>query len=88
MQTKDNRNRQAPVPNNFSDYLTPNQKIALARLNRFGWELKFIRRQLVHEPIVVLGRSNHTFGILERDGRIHDLPTARMRATCLAMAVV
>jgi hypothetical protein len=78
-QTSDKRNQQLPIPKNFADYLTLEQELALSTLCHFGWRLKFIRRPLFKEPTVVLSRSDHTFGILERDGRIHDMPTLRMR---------
>lgn len=73
------RNRQLPVPPNFSDYLTRDQQTALKILGNFGWQLKFIRRPLFREPTVVLSRSAYTFGILERDGRIHDIPAPKRR---------
>jgi hypothetical protein len=80
MQLIDKRNTQAPVPQNFSDYLTVEQEVMLLTLSKFGWQVKFIRRQIYQEPTVVLGRSDNTFGILEKDGRIHDICIRKMRA--------
>lgn len=80
MQPIDKRNTQAPIPINVADYLTLEQEIMLLTLSKFGWQVKFIRRQVYQEPTVVLGRSDNTYGILEKDGRIHDISVPKMRA--------
>jgi hypothetical protein len=79
MRTIEIRNTLDPIPENYSDYLTMEQEIMLVELSKFGWQIKFIRRHMRQEPIVVLGRSDQTFGILEQDGRIHDISVPKMR---------
>lgn len=70
-----------PVPKNFTDYLTLNQKVALFGLHRLGWRLKFIRRPHREEPTIVLRsrHNDHTIGVLERDGHINTAPILTLR---------
>ena len=79
MRRIDKRNTQSPIPHNLADYLTLEQESMLLMLSKFGWQVKFIRRQSYQEPTVVLGRSDQTFGILEKDGRIRDICVPKMR---------
>lgn len=80
MEKKDKRNKQPAVPGNVGDYLNSDQQLALTNLRKFGWEIKFIRRPLFQESIVVLMNSDgRKIGVLEKDGRINTDPKLVIR---------
>ena len=55
--------------------LNEDQRIALADLERFGWELKFIRRPMFQQPIpVVFDSSRKHFAVLNTDGTLDENP--------------
>jgi hypothetical protein len=71
MPAQEKRNRQRPIPDNFTDYLTPEQQSALQRAGKFGWRLRFIRRPLFQEPTVVLSRfGGQIMAVLEKNGYV------------------
>jgi len=52
----------------------------LAALERFGWELKFIRRPLFQPSIpVVFDGDRRIFAILEADGKLNEHPPFDIR---------
>ena len=53
--------------------LNQDQRITLDSLERFGWDLKFIRRPLFQPSIVVVFDSDRkTFAVLEPDGTLNE----------------
>lgn len=63
---------QEPVPNNYAEYLTEMQQMALKRIENFGWQLKFIRRPLFQTPMVVVENAiGRNIGVLEESGEIN-----------------
>ena len=55
--------------------LNEEQRLALADLEKFGWELKFIRRPMFKEPIpVVFDSERKNFAVLSPDGTLNDNP--------------
>jgi hypothetical protein len=51
------------------------QKLTLGELERFGWELKFVRRPLFQAPIpIVFDGDRKTFAVLEADGTLNENP--------------
>jgi hypothetical protein len=80
MKTLDKRNKQAPIPQNFLDYLTVDQEVALGSLRAFGWELKFIRRPPFTECVAILiNTGSDAFSVLEKDGHINFAPALSLR---------
>lgn len=80
MKTQEHRNKQAPIPHNFLDYLTMDQEIALGSLRAFGWELKFIRRAPFKEcTAVLINTGSQAFSVLEKDGHINFAPALSLR---------
>lgn len=60
--------------------LNENQLMALSELERFGWELRFIRRPLFQDPIpVVVDGDRKSFSILRPDGSLDDHPDLKLR---------
>lgn len=49
-------------------------------LERFGWELKFVRRPLFQEPLpVVFGGDHKRYALLKPDGTLDDNPGFDLR---------
>ena len=62
------------------DKLTELQRLALLRIEGFGWRLHFIRRPLFQDPVaVVVDGAGQKIGVLEEDGRINMDPDIKVR---------
>jgi hypothetical protein len=60
--------------------LNDRQLATLDGLEHFGWQLKFVRRKLFHDPVaVVFDRREERFAVLERDGSLNDHPCFAIR---------
>ena len=60
--------------------LNEDQRIALSDLERFGWELKFIRHPLFQGSVAVLYDPDRKgYACLESDGTLNEHPTFRIR---------
>lgn len=71
MVDKERRNQIKPVANRLLRQLNDAQRLTLASLERFGWELKFIRHPLFLPMVPVVrdpGRQN--FATLQDDGSL------------------
>lgn len=69
-----------PIPPNLSKYLNEDQMYELRTIENFGWSIKFIRRPMFQEPIVVVvGPDGKSIGILEKDGRLNLEPNIEIR---------
>ncbi|MDH5570810.1 MAG: hypothetical protein OEY89_03530 [Gammaproteobacteria bacterium] len=69
--SEDKRKGDKPVPDNFKDYMNDAQLAELRKIEGFGWRLKFIRRPLFMEKlVVVVNPDGSTIGVLEDDGRL------------------
>ena len=75
---QDRRRGEKPIPDNLESMLNEAQLIALPALERFGWELRFVRRPLFQEAVpIVFNGDGTSVGILEEDGRLNlqlDIP--------------
>jgi len=61
-----------PIPDRLEDVLNDVQMLALRQIERFGWQLRFVRKPLFQEPVpVVFSADGDKIGILEEDGRIN-----------------
>lgn len=61
--------------------LNEHQRLTLAELERFGWELKFIRRPIFQPSIaVVFDSDRRTFAVLEPDGTLNENPGFDIRS--------
>jgi hypothetical protein len=55
--------------------LSEDQRLALAELEKFGWELKFIRRPMFQQPIpVVFDSARRNCAVLNDDGTLDENP--------------
>ena len=68
----DKRSRDKPVPNDIINYLTDAQSAELHHIESFGWTLKYIRRPLFQERVVVvMNPDGSSTGVLEEDGKLN-----------------
>ena len=75
------RGKQPAIPTNWQRYLNESQMMTYRTTSNFGWDLYFIRRILVDEPIVVM--CNHLtkeIGVIEDSGDFNRNPDIQLRA--------
>ena len=66
------RNKSEPVPANVKEYLNDAQQAQLNTIESFGWCVKFVRRPLFQESVVVVTNPDgSSIGTLEEDGRLN-----------------
>jgi hypothetical protein len=71
--------RQKPGPA-LERELNEDQKFALRELERFGWELKFVRRKPFQPLIpVVFDGDRKKYAVLEPDGTLNENPGFNIR---------
>jgi len=65
----DKRDRQPAVPEKISEYLNKAQIATIDKMERFGWQLFFIRRPLFQEVITIMHfiETGET-ALIEEDG--------------------
>jgi hypothetical protein len=62
-----------PVPENLEELLNEAQLNTLRSIERFGWQLHFIRRPLFQEVVpVLISREGNKCAVLEADGSINE----------------
>jgi hypothetical protein len=60
--------------------LNEDQQFALAELEKYGWELKFIRRPMFQQPIpVVFDSERKNYAVLLPDGTLDQNPGFKIR---------
>jgi hypothetical protein len=56
------------------------QQMTLTGLERFGWELKFVRRPMFQASIPIVFDSEHKkYAVLEEDGTLNENPGFKIR---------
>lgn len=74
------RKGEKPIPEHVKDYLNTAQLAELHTIESFGWQLKYIRRPLFQEPVVVVVNADgSSIGVLEDDGRLNLEPDIELR---------
>ena len=74
------RKGEKPVPDDLHEHLSYAQLSLLRTIEGFGWSLKFVRRPLFRETVVVVTNPDgSSIGILEDDGRLNLDPTIDIR---------
>lgn len=75
--------RRSPIvdtPAQMRARLNENQRVALADLERFGWELKFVRHPLFRDAVpVVFDAERRHYGTLDAAGRLDERPAFDIR---------
>ena len=60
--------------------LNEEQRHALRQLERFGWELKFVRQKLFQEPVAVIFDQNRQhFAEIDSNVELNEKPEFRIR---------
>ena len=68
----DKRNGSKPVPDDVKEHLSYAQMALLRTIEGFGWSLKFVRRPLFQQPVIVVTNPDgSSIGILEEDGKLN-----------------
>lgn len=79
-ENKEKRKNEKPIPDNVLNYLNEDQQAKLRSIERFGWELSYIRRPLFQDPVVVAVNPNgKVIGTLELDGELNLKPAIETR---------
>lgn len=66
------RGRQAPIPATIESILTPEQSLALRKIETFGWRLAFVRQpQYAPTVAMVVSPDRKRYAVLERDGEVN-----------------
>lgn len=69
---KHRRKGEKPIPDNLGDTLNKSQLFSLPILERFGWELQFVRRSQSSKAVPIVCNTEGTMiGVLEDDGRLN-----------------
>jgi len=69
-----------PIPDDLKEVLNEAQWQTLKGGEYSGWVLKFVRRPLFQEPVlVVYNTEDDRTGVLEKDGSINMRPDIRIR---------
>ena len=70
--TMDKRKGNKPVPDDVKEHLSYAQMALLRTIEGFGWSLKFVRRPLFQQPVIVVTNPDgSSIGILEEDGKLN-----------------
>lgn len=60
--------------------LNEEQQMTLRELERFGWELRYVRQPLFQDPLgVVVDGDRKAFSVLNPDGSLEDNPRIKLR---------
>jgi hypothetical protein len=77
---KEHRIGKEPIPEDIKSRLTEVQLATLARLQGFGWTIKFVRRPLFQQQVVVLvDPAGEQHAILHEEGFIEQNPDITIR---------
>ena len=79
--TDDKRTGDSPIPEDIKEYLNEDQLDQLHTIEGFGWHLKYVRRPVFQEPVIVVtSQDGQSIGILEEDGRLNLEPNIKTRS--------
>lgn len=80
MSGNERRTGEKPRGSSLRQQLTEDQRMELATLERFGWELKFIRKPPFQKPIpVVYDSESKRYAVLLEDGTLDENPKFTIR---------
>jgi hypothetical protein len=70
---QERRKAQKPMPDILKTELNPDQRETLGELEKFGWELRFVRHDPEQRPVPVIFDSEHAkFAVLDQDGSLDE----------------
>lgn len=69
MTDEDRRRERKPLLDILKTELNPEQRETLGELEKFGWELRFVRHDPEQQPVPVIFDAEHAkFAVLDKDG--------------------
>ncbi|MEO5623792.1 MAG: hypothetical protein ABJB02_00155 [Dokdonella sp.] len=78
---KERRKSDLRAGNALARELNEAQRLTLVDMERFGWELKFIRRPMFQKSVaVIFDPDRKSFAVLEEDGTLNEDPGFDIRA--------
>ena len=73
MSQEDRRRDQPKIPAVLKAELNPEQKETLGELEKFGWELRFVRHDPEQRPVpVIFDAEREKFAVLDPDGNLDE----------------
>ena len=67
------RKERKPMPEALKSELNEEQRETLGELEKFGWELRFVRHDPEQRPVPVIFDAEHDkFAVLDEDGKLDD----------------
>ena len=73
MNPDDRRRDSQPLPEILKAELNPDQRETLGELEKFGWELRFVRHDPEQRPIpVIFDAEREKFAVLDQDGELDE----------------
>jgi hypothetical protein len=74
------RTGEVPASGDLKGLLNEAQLSTLGKMERLGWELRFVRRPMHQDTVsVLLHRQSNKVGILEYDGTLNTQPDIKIR---------
>jgi hypothetical protein len=74
------RKAQKTMSDMLKSELNPDQRDTLGELEKFGWELRFVRHDPEQRPVPVIFDSEHTkFAVLDQDGSLDENAFVKLR---------
>lgn len=68
---QEQRGKLNPVPDNVDEQLNEDQLLALKLIEKYGWNMEFVRRSLNLDPTFVVSNSKtHQYAVLDKDGTL------------------
>ena len=76
----EHRKKMAAIPTNWKKMLNSLQLMAIRNVEKYGWELHFVRRMGLDTPIpVVKGPDGQIIGVIDADGNVDPNPKINIR---------
>ena len=73
MTDEDRRRDLPPMPSVLKSELNPDQRETLDELEKFGWELRFVRHDPEQRPVpVIFDAKQEKFAVLDREGNLDE----------------
>jgi len=77
---QERRKDEQRTPRELRADLNEAQRLTLSELERYGWQLKFVRRPIFQPSIpVVFDADRKTYAVLEADGTLNEHPLFEIR---------
>ena len=73
MTESERRKERKPMPEALKSELNSEQRETLGELEKFGWELRFVRHDPEQRPVPVIFDAEHDkFAVLDEEGKLDD----------------